>query len=89
MWSSLTGFMKPSNKTIPIQKWAQTKTIDLSLPCSSAPCSSHSRAHEDGAPCLEDAEAAVNSEPRACSDRGESHPAHRPTVRERRAVEAH
>lgn len=43
--------------------------------------------HENGAPWLEDVEAAVVSEPRARSDRGAPRPAHRPAVWERRAVD--
>ena len=52
-----------------------------------SPRSSHSHTHENGAPWLEGAEAAVLSEPRARSDRGEPRPAHGPAVREWRAVE--
>lgn len=48
----------------------------------SAPRSSHSSTYENGAPWLEDAQAAVLSEPRARSDCGEPRPAHRPTLRE-------
>ena len=47
-----------------------------------SPRSSHSHTHENGAPWLEGAEAAVLSEPRARSDRGEPRPAHGPAVRE-------
>lgn len=49
--------------------------------------SPHGPGHENSTPCLKDAEAAVVSEPRARSDRGEPRPAHRPAVRERRAVD--
>lgn len=57
-------------------------TFESIAPLFSASRSSHGAGHEDGAPWLEDVEAAVLSEPRALSDRREPGPAHRPAVRE-------
>lgn len=66
-------------------KAANTNTWRLS---SVPPRSSYHAAHENGAPRLQDAEAAVVPEPRSRSDGGEPRPAHRAAVRERGAVRA-
>lgn len=79
---------KYQSKWVHVSLMSEGKT-EFITPLSLPPRSSHSPAHEDGAPCLEDAEAAVLPEPHARCDRGEPRPAHRPAVRERRAVDPH